>query len=88
VGKRVTQIIEDARLHSVTIHTNGDHDRFQHWFTKKAISDNLMDGKPMVALCGRVVLKQTDPKGRTVCSECQDIYDNVVGTNLPNRGDD
>lgn len=55
--------------------TNGDHDKFQHYFHKKAISDNLFTGKPMKALCGRIVAKQTDPKGRTICQECKDILD-------------
>lgn len=54
-------------------HTDeGDHDKFSHYFSKKSINDNLMSGKPMVALCGKIVARQSDPHGRTVCQACKD----------------
>lgn len=55
--------------------TNGDHDRFQHYFHKKQIENNIFNGTPMKALCGKIVKQQVDPKGRTVCQSCQDILD-------------
>lgn len=51
---------------------DGDHDKFQHYFRKSAIDENLMTGKPMVALCGKIVARQSDPHGRTVCQQCKD----------------
>lgn len=61
----------------------GDHDRFQHYFRRDDVTRNLLTGEPMTALCGKVVTQQVDPKGRTVCAECQRLMDEVVGSNLP-----
>lgn len=61
-----------------TVPTNdGDHDRFQHYFSKKAIDENLMTGKPMKALCGKIVDQQVDPQGRTICQRCVEIYEQM-----------
>ena len=62
---------------------DGDHDRFQHYFYKADINENLMSGKPMRALCGKIVKQQVDPYGRTICQECQRQMDEVVGSNRP-----
>lgn len=77
-----TETIERTKL---TPTIDGEHDKFAHYFTKGAIDKNLLTGKPMTALCGKVVGQQSDPKGKTICPTCQDIYDNVVGMNLPGR---
>lgn len=68
---------------SLTTTDKGDHDKFQHYFRKTAIDKNLSEGTPMMALCGKVVKQQADPNNKTICPTCQDIYDNVVGSNLP-----
>lgn len=62
---------------------NGDHDRFQHYFSKKDIGANILMGTPMTALCGKVLKRQVDPKGRSICQTCQELMDTVVGSNLP-----
>lgn len=67
----------------VKVTNNGDHDKFQHYFYKKAIDANLMNGTPMQALCGKILEQQSDPKGKTVCHECQRQMDEVVGSNRP-----
>lgn len=61
----------------VTISKDGDHDRFQHYFKKKDISDNLLEGKPMTALCGKTVTQQVDPAGRTVCTTCKAVVESL-----------
>ena len=58
----------------VTATNDGDHDRFQHYFFKKDIDANLMDGTPMRAMCGKILDRQVDPKGRPICQECIDFY--------------
>jgi len=60
------------KTHTKKSRTDGDHDKFQHYFRKSAIDENLMTGKPMVALCGKIVARQSDPHGRTVCQQCKD----------------
>lgn len=76
-------ILEVHTDKKVKVTDNGDHDRFQHYFYKKDIDANLLTGKPMQALCGKIVAQQVDPKGRTICSECQRMMDEVVGSNRP-----
>lgn len=83
----MTDLLEKEDL-KTNFSDTGDHDRFQHYFYKKDINENLLTGKPMRALCGKVVAQQVDPKGRTVCPECQEMMDTVVGSNLPNGGND
>lgn len=61
---------------------DGNHDRFQHYFRKSEIDENLMTGKEMTALCGKKVKSQIDPKGLTICHQCQTLMDEVVGSNL------
>ena len=58
---------------------DGDHDKFQHYFRKAHIDANLMTGKPMTALCGRIVKEQVDPKGRTICPVCKQIINEAFG---------
>lgn len=72
---------------NLKVTNNGDHDKFQHYFRREAISKNLLEGTPMTALCGKTVKSQVDPKGLTVCPECQRWMDEIVGSNLPNRGE-
>lgn len=73
----MSDILEDTRVNKS--HTDdGDHDKFQHYFWKSAIEANLLTGKPMVALCGKIVSRQVDPKGRTVCQKCEDELEKVV----------
>lgn len=62
---------------TIVIKDDGDHDRFQHYFSKKDISDNLLEGKPMTALCGKIVKQQVDPAGRTVCGTCKSVWESL-----------
>lgn len=59
----------------VAVTNDGDHDKFQHYFPKWAIEANTFEGKPMKAMCGKIVEQQVDPLGRTVCPTCKEIYD-------------
>lgn len=67
----MTNILEDTRVKKSRT-DDGDHDKFSHYFSKKSIMDNLITGKSMVALCGKIVSRQVDPKNRTVCQKCKD----------------
>jgi PhoPQ-activated pathogenicity-related protein len=75
----MTTTLEVNTDEKIAVTDDGDHDRFQHYFHKAAINENLMSGKPMKALCGAVVKQQVDPQGRTICGTCKDILDEVFG---------
>ena len=76
----MSMTLEDTDL---KVSNTGDHDRFQHYFHRRDIAANFLEGKPMRALCGKVVKQQVDPQGRTICDECVWAMENIVGSNLP-----
>jgi hypothetical protein len=66
----------------VTTTNDGDHDKYAHYFAKWQLEANLLDGKPMTAVCGKVVEgRHVDPNGRTICPTCKEIYEGLPDTN-------
>ena len=61
----------------VTTTNDGDHDKFQHYFPTWELEQNILNGTPMKAVCGKIVKQQVDPLGRTICQECQAVYDGL-----------
>jgi hypothetical protein len=57
--------------------SNGDHDRFSHYVRKEDATQALVEGTPVVALCGKVWVPSRDPKGFPICPECKEIYDSL-----------
>ena len=63
---------------------DGDHERFAHWVTPPgAVTEALITGTPVVALCGKVWTPSRDPKRYPVCPTCKEIYEG-----LPPGGDE
>ncbi len=53
---------------------DGDHERFAHWvFPASAVTEALVTGNPVVALCGKVWTPTRDPKRYPVCPTCEEI---------------
>lgn len=61
----------------------GDEERFSHYARKEDIDRSWLTGEPVVALCGKTWVPTRDPEKFPVCPECREIYENVVGMNLP-----
>jgi hypothetical protein len=61
----------------------GDHDRFSHYVAKGKLVDAMVNGTPVVALCGKVWVPSRDPQRYPVCPECKEIYDTI-----PRGGDE
>lgn len=72
------EMVESEQKVVVNVNDEGDHDRFQHYFQKKDLDANIFHGTPMTALCGKVLYRQVDPKGRPICDTCKYLYENVV----------
>lgn len=77
-----SMIITDVELDTTPVEP-GDHDKFAHYAPKSEITEALVLGVPIVALCGKVWIPSRDPKGFSVCPECKEIFDN-----LPNNSED
>lgn len=54
---------------------SGDHERFSHYADRDKITEAMVTGTPVVALCGKVWVPSRDPKNFPVCPECQRLYD-------------
>ena len=53
----------------------GDHDRFSHYVDKGKLTEALVMGTPVIALCGKVWVPSRDPTRYPVCPECKRPYD-------------
>jgi hypothetical protein len=54
---------------------DGDHERFSHYVDKDKITEAMVNGTPVVALCGKVWVPSRDPKKYPVCPECKRLFD-------------
>jgi hypothetical protein len=55
----------------------GDHERFSHFADKDKIMRAMIEGTPVVALCGKVWVPSRDPKRFPVCPTCKEIYESL-----------
>lgn len=53
----------------------GDHERFSHFVQKNKLTEAMVMGTPVVALCGKVWVPSRNPDKFPVCPECKEIWD-------------
>lgn len=74
IGFTKTDVLEDRR----TVPTEeGDRERFSHYADKDKLTEALVMGTPVVALCGKVWVPSRDPSKFPVCPECKDIWESM-----------
>ena len=71
----VSEIIELEKLQSLE---EGDHDRFAHYVEKDQLTEALVLGLPVVALCGKIWVPSRDPEKFPLCPECKEIYEKML----------
>lgn len=65
---------------------HGDHERFAHYVhapngnAKAIVTEAIITGTPVRALCGKVWVPSRDPKRFPVCPECAELAARVRGT--------
>jgi hypothetical protein len=64
----------DIRINPVAT-DDGDHERFSHYADRDKITEAMISGTPVVALCGKVWVPSRDPKKYPVCPECKRLFD-------------
>lgn len=74
------ETIEDARTRPST--DDGDQERFSHYVPKDKLTEAMVNGTPVIALCGKVWVPSRDPKKYPVCPKCKEIWANF------GKGDD
>src|SRR5690625_915446 len=52
----------------------GDHERFKHFVPKDKLTEAIINGTPVVALCGKVWVPSRDPERFPMCPACQEIW--------------
>jgi hypothetical protein len=69
----------DGRLNEID---PGDHDRFAHYVIGRnpqaKITDAMVNGKPLRALCGKRWVPSRDASRYPVCPECKAIKDRLL----------
>ena len=69
------QTIEDTRTSPVDTPVEpGDHERFSHYVEKDKLTEAMVLGTPVVALCGKTWVTSRDPEKYPVCPECKEIH--------------
>ena len=53
---------------------SGDHDRFSHIVRKSLLTRAMVEGLPVVALCGKQWVPSRDPERYPVCATCLELY--------------
>ena len=65
----------------------GDHERFSHYVPKNKLTEAMVMGTPVVALCGKVWVPSRNPDKFPVCPECKEIWESL-NPGGPKGGDD
>jgi hypothetical protein len=72
------QTIQDTRTRPVDVPLEpGDHERFSHYVEKDKLTEAMVMGTPVVALCGKVWVPSRDPERFPVCPECKDAWEQL-----------
>jgi len=72
---RGTETVVDERTDMRT--EEGDHERFSHYVPKDELTEAMIMGHPVIALCGKVWVPSRDPERFPVCPECKDIWESL-----------
>lgn len=55
----------------------GDHERLSHFVDKSKLTEAMVMGTPVVALCGKVWVPTKNPDRFPVCPECKEIWQSM-----------
>jgi DUF3039 family protein len=69
-----TETIQEERT-DARLDEGGDHDRFAHYVEKAKLADALINGTPVIALCGKVWVPSRDPERYPMCPECKRLFE-------------
>ena len=73
-----TDTLTDERIITDPItNDDGDHERFSHYVPKDKLMEAMVNGTPVVALCGKVWVPSRDPQKFPVCPDCKEIWESM-----------
>jgi hypothetical protein len=72
---RTTTIVKERTEESYEYRLDeGDHERFSHYVPKNKLTEAMVMGTPVIALCGKVWVPSRNPDRYPVCPECKEIW--------------
>ncbi len=81
-----TETVVDERTRPVT--DDGDHERFSHYVPKEKLTEAMVMGTPVTALCGKVWVPSRDPQKYPVCPTCKELWEKLPKGRKPKKGGD
>ena len=67
--------LTDYAVEEFKVTSDGDHERFAHYAPADEVTRALVEGVPVVALCGKVWVPHRDPQKYAVCPTCKELYE-------------
>lgn len=74
MGTSGTDTLEEERLSPTD---EGDHERFSHYVRTEKITEAMVTGKSVRALCGKKWVPSRDPEKFPICPTCKEIFDGL-----------
>jgi len=81
-----SQTVEDRRTQPST--GDGDHERFSHYVPKDKLMEAMVNGTPVIALCGKVWVPSRDPQRYPVCPQCKELWAKMPAGGGGDKGGD
>ncbi|MDR0989809.1 MAG: DUF3039 domain-containing protein [Propionibacteriaceae bacterium] len=54
-----------------------DHDRYSHFVDKEKLTEAMVMGTAVVALCGKIWVPSRNPEKYPVCPQCREIWESL-----------
>ncbi|WP_460766883.1 DUF3039 domain-containing protein [Mariniluteicoccus flavus] len=70
------QTIVDERTDALR-YEEGDHERFSHYVPKDKLTEAMVMGTPVIALCGKVWIPSRNPDRFPVCPMCKEVWEQM-----------
>ena len=78
IGFAPSQTDADVRQDERTVPTDaGDHERFSHYVAKEKLTEAMVMGTPVIALCGKVWVPTRSGEKFPVCPDCKEIWESM-----------
>jgi len=75
----MSDVIIEVDSKADTDQGSGDHDRFAHYVNKVEMTKALIEGTPVIALCGKIWVPHRDPEKYQVCPTCKELFKLLFG---------
>lgn len=70
----MSEPLYDTILDTQLSYGDGDHERFAHYVDKAEAVRSMVEGTPVIALCGKKWVPSRDPEKFPICPTCKELY--------------